>query len=194
MFFDDTNVRTTKIEGEAEIGLALKTGAVHRVIKEYVEKRMKLKVAERIAQDFMRGAVANERERLKRQAQMEYERKLKEQMERKELTRQKEERARLEDEKLKRVEEEKQKEEEELARRRLALEEKRSKVENELMQMDLSSTKIRDIKEKMDEAGINYVGATSREDLIAKLKARLPRLKLKLESSSAAGNEVCYNR
>lgn len=182
VFFDDRNVRTTKIEGEADIDLALKTGAIHRVVKEYVEKRVELKVTERIAQDFMRGASA--RQRLKREAEIEYERKLKEEMERKELVRQKEERRRLEDEKQKRIDDERR-EEEELARRRRALEEKRNRVEEDLLLMDLSSAKPRDIMRKMDEGGISHVGATSKEDLLAVLKSRFPKVKQKLENAES---------
>ena len=59
----------------------------------------------------------------------------------------------------------------------------RAEMEDELLLMDLSTMKIQDIKEKMTEAGIGHVGATSRADLIQKLKDKLSRLKNKLKSS-----------
>ena len=189
VFFDDDNVRTAHVEGEDEILLAIRTRAMHRAIKEYIDKKVKLKMAEQLAEQLFKGAIASEMEKRKRQ---EYENKLmieREEMERKELERQKEERRSLEEEKELKFEAEKR----ELERRKQALEEKRAKVEEDLMKMDLSNCKIKEIREKMDEAGISSVGATSREDLLEKLKSKLPRLKLKLENSQQVNPAIMYN-
>ena len=182
VFFDDSDVRTTKIEGEDDIRMGIGTGAIHRVIKQYIDQKMKLKMAERFAEELFKGAVASEMERRKKQAQLEYEKKLRidrEEMERKEMEREKK---RLEEEKQRKLEAER-KDEEELMRRKKALEQKRAHIEDDLMMMDLEHCKIRDIKEKMEEGGISSLGATCREDLLTKLKSKFPRLKQKLEHS-----------
>ena len=153
---------------------------------------MKLKLSERLAEELFKGAVASEIERRKRQAQLEYEERLKkerEEMERKEMERKREENRRLEEEKKKKLEAER---EEEMIKRRNELDRKRAEIEDELLLMDLSTMKIRDIKEKMTEAGIGHVGATSRADLIHKLKDKLPRLKNKLESSGVIQVHVIH--
>ncbi len=186
VFFDDDNVRTVHVEGEDEILLAIRTRAMHRAIKEYIDKKVKLKMAEQLAEQLFKGAIASEMEKRKRQ---EYDKKLmieREEMERKELERQKEEKRRLEEEKQFKLEAEKR----ELERRKQALDDKRSKVEEELMKMDLSSCRIKEIREKMDEGGISSVGATSREDLLEKLKNKLPRLKLKLENLQQVNRKI----
>ena len=182
VFFDD-DVRITKVEGENEIIFGLRTGAIHRVIKEYIDQKVKLKIAEQIAEQLFKGAIVGELEKRKRQAQLDYEQKLqaeREEMERKEIERQQQESRQMEKEKMERLEAEKRHDEE---RRQQVIDDKRAKVEDELLKMNLNTTKISVIKEMMKEGGISTVGALDRADLLAKLKTKLPRLKAKLENS-----------
>ena len=124
--------------------------------------------------------------RQRRQASIEYETKLKrekEEMERKQREKEEEERRKKQEEGRRRLRER----EDEERRKRMeeqekALEAKRkSGLVDDLMKMDLGSAKIRDIKDKMDELGLSYVGCTSRDDLINKLKSHYPVLKSKMD-------------
>ena len=58
MFFDDENVRIAQVEGAAEVRQAIRSGGLERVIKQYVDRRMKLKIAERLAGALFMGAIA----------------------------------------------------------------------------------------------------------------------------------------
>ena len=164
--------------------MAIRTGALHRFIKEFIDQRIKLKLVERFAEQLV-GAMADDA-RQRRQASIEYETKLKrekEEMERKQREKEEEERRKKQEEERRRLRER----EDEERRKRIdeqekALEAKRkSGLVDDLMKMDLGSAKIRDIKDKMDELGLSYVGCTSRDDLINKLKSHYPVLKSKMD-------------
>lgn len=79
VFFDDENVRIAQVEGAAEVRQAIRSGGLERVIKQYVDRRMKLKIAERLAGALFVGAIAGQVAR-RRQAQLEYEENLRKNM------------------------------------------------------------------------------------------------------------------
>ena len=185
VFFGD-KVHVIRAEGEDEVKLGLRTGAIHRKIKEYIDMRIKHKAAEHLAERFAEALLSSEAERRRRNARAEYEEKLKkekEEMEQKEKMK-KEEEQRKEEEARRKELEEKRVREEELKR---DLERKRLRVAEGLNRMDLSTAKIRDIKEKMEEAGISYIGLTSREELIKRLRENLPQLQQRLGSANQVG-------
>lgn len=189
ILFDDS-VRIARVEGEDEIRIGLRTGAIERVIKTFIDRRIKLKLSEQLAEELV-GHMVSEAERRRRQARLEYEEKLKKEREEMEYKEKEREKQRLEEERKKKLDEEE-------AKRKLEEDKRRSLVEDELLMMDLSSAKIRDIKEKMDDLRISHVGATCREDLLQKLRDKVPRLRVKLDQPSSQyqqtdGNLSSYN-
>ena len=179
ILFDDS-VRIARVEGEDEIRIGLRTGAIERVIKTFIDRRIKLKLSEQLAEELV-GHMVSEAERRRRQARLEYEEKLKKEREEMEYKEKQREKQRLEEERKKKLDEEE-------AKRKLEEDKRRSLVEDELLMMDLSSAKIRDIKEKMDDLRISHVGATCREDLLQKLRDKVPRLRVKLDQPSSQVN------
>ena len=179
VFFGDDDVYTKKAEGEEEIRLALRVGAFEKIIKDYIEKRIGLKLAERLA-----GAVADDIARQRRQASIEYEQKLKkekDEIDAKVKARQVEQEKALEEERRKRLEAERKAEEAKHNEQKAKL---KAYVVDELLQMDLKKTKISVIKEKMNDLGISDTGCLSRDDLITRLKSNVPALKTKLDQDS----------
>ena len=199
VFFDDDKVHVIRAEGEEEVKLGLRTGVIERKIKEFIDRRIKLKAVEHLAEQFAGILLASEAERRRHNARAEYEEKLKkerEEMQQREEKRKKEEEQRKqEEERRRKLEEERRRQQEEERRRRLEEEKrreserrakeeaekkererKRRQVAEDLNKMDLSTAKIRDIKDKMEEAGIGYIGLTSREELIRRLKENFPNL------------------
>ena len=79
MCIRDRNVRVAQVEGAAEVRQAIRSGGLERVIKQYVDRRMKLKIAERLAGALFMGAIAGQVAR-RRQAQLEYEENLRKNM------------------------------------------------------------------------------------------------------------------
>ena len=80
----------------------------------------------------------------------------------------------LEEERRKRIEAEKKAQEAKEKEQHTKL---KAYAVDDLMRMDLSNAKPRDIKDKMEDLGISHVGCTSREDLLKKLAANVPSLK-----------------
>ena len=149
-FFDDDRVHIKQVNGEDKICLGIRSGAIEGTIKEFVDQRMKLKLAERLTEELAGVFVGDlKAERQKKEAQLEYEKKLKQDMERRE-------KERLENE-------------------------RRQRVIEELLRMDLKTARIPEIKQKMDELKINHRGALYREDLFQLLKSKIPQLKMKLD-------------
>lgn len=189
-FFDDDDVRIKKAEGEEEIKLALRIGAFEKIIKDFIDQRVKIKVAEKLVEHLVAGAVADDLARKRREASLEYEQKLKrerEEIEAKEKAKEREQERLLEEERQKRIEAEKRAEE---AKRNEQKAKLKAYVADELMQMDLKKAKISLIKEKMQDLGISDAGCLSREDLITRLKSNIPSLKAKLDQSSDQVNAV----
>ena len=135
--------------GEEKIKFGIRFGIIERTLKEFLEKRAKLKIAQRLAGAFMGD--------LERQQRNEYEEKLKKEKE--DLER------RL-----------KEKEKEEYQRKEKEKEEEERKIKDEIMRMDLKDAPIADIKKRMDKLHISHVGATTREDLIHQLQQSIPGL------------------
>ena len=75
VFFGD-KLHVIRAEGEDEVRLGLRTGAIQRKIKEYIDLRIKLKTTERLAEQFAEALLSSEAER-RRNARAEYEEKLK---------------------------------------------------------------------------------------------------------------------
>lgn len=141
---------------------------------------MKLKLAEKFAEQLA-GAMADEARR-KRQAAIEYEEKLKREKE-------KMEQKALEEERQKRLEAEKKAEEAKASEQRTKI---KAYATEEILKMDLSTARIRDIKDKMEDLGISYAGCTSRDDLIRKLTNNVPALKSKIDQTDGPGIQVMY--
>jgi hypothetical protein len=57
VFFPDDGTAIKSVEGEEGIRIALRTGTFHKAIKEFIDQRMKLKLAERMAEQLA-GAIA----------------------------------------------------------------------------------------------------------------------------------------
>ena len=57
-FFPDSGIAVKFVEGEENIKLALRTGSLHREIKQFMEQRIKLKVIERVTERLLVGAIA----------------------------------------------------------------------------------------------------------------------------------------
>ena len=104
-FFDDDGARIEQVNGEDKICLGIRSGAIEGIIKEFVDQRMKLKLAN----------------------------------------------------------------------------EKRQRVIEELLRMDLKTARIPEITKKMNELGINHSSALCREDLFELLKSKIPQLKMTLD-------------
>ena len=67
----------------------------------------------------------------------------------------------------------------------------RPKALDELMKMDLDTARIKDIKEVMSMLGVSYVGLYERKELLDKLKANVPELRLKTSSAQAHRYVLC---
>lgn len=186
VFFDDDGTRIKKAEGEEEIKLALRVGAFQSIIKGFIEQRLKLKLAERLAEQLA-GAMAGDINRRRREAAIEYEVKLKEEKEEMERKEKIQQQNALEEERRKRLEAEKKAEEAKANEQKAKL---KAYVIDDLMQMDLNTAKIREIKDKMDDLGIRYADCTTRDDLIRKLQANVPSLKIRMDQTD--GVKVLY--
>lgn len=57
VFFDDGGLRITQVEGAVEAAGAIKSGALEAIIKQYMERRMRLKATERLAGALLLGVV-----------------------------------------------------------------------------------------------------------------------------------------
>ena len=175
VFYDmETKLVIYKAEGTEEVRMALQSGKAKNIIKAFVDKRIKLKLSERLAEEFA-GALQEEQRRRARQV---YESKLRqerEEMERKEQARLDEEKQKLQEEKKKREEAEQQAY---AAKLRLMQERQRRRpqVVESLLKMDLNTCRIRELKDKMEDLGISHVGYTSRPELIERLKQDVPEL------------------
>jgi DNA repair exonuclease SbcCD ATPase subunit len=179
--FDDDDIIIKRAEGEDEIKVALRIGAFEQIIKEFIDKRMKLKLAERLAEEFA-GAVASDIARKK--ASLEYEQKLKkekEDIEKKEKERQEQNQKALENERIKRIDAEKKAEE---ARQKEQKAKLKAYVIDDLLSMDLKKAKVAEIKEKMADLGISSAGCFTRDALISVLKDNIPVLKTKLQQEN----------
>ncbi|XP_003388321.1 PREDICTED: uncharacterized protein LOC100631577 [Amphimedon queenslandica] len=183
LFFDDDGVRIKKAEGEEEIKMALRIGAFEKIIQDFIDQRMKLKLAEKFAEQLA-GAMASDIARKRREAALEYEEKLRKEKAEKERKEKEAREKELEEERRKRIEAEKKAEEAKASEQKARL---KSYAVDELMRMDLNNAKIRDIKDKMDDLGLSYAGCTSREDLIKKLTANVPSLKTKMDQTDGGG-------
>lgn len=58
VFFADDGIEIRKAEGEENIRMAIRSGVIHRGIKEFIDKRVKLKIAEKMAEHLLVGALA----------------------------------------------------------------------------------------------------------------------------------------
>ena len=183
LFFDDDGVVRKKAEGEEEIKMALRIGAFEKIIQDFIDQRMKLKLAEKFAEQLA-GAMASDIARKRREAALEYEEKLRKEKAEKERKEREAKERELEEERRKRIEAEKKAEEAKANEQKAKL---KSYAVDELMRMDLNNAKIRDIKDKMDDLGVSYAGCTSREDLIKKLTTNVPSLKSKLDQTDGGG-------
>ena len=61
--------------------MAIRSGVIHRGIKEFIDKRVKLKIAEKMAEHLLVGALAGGLMMRRRQAGIEYNEKLKKERE-----------------------------------------------------------------------------------------------------------------
>lgn len=156
-FFDENGVRIKQVEGEDKIKFGISLGIIENTIKEFLEKRAKIKIAEKMSEHFTELLLGDLEKRKQRQ---EYEERLKKE------AHDLEERLK-ENEQQRKEEEEKQKKMEDDKRRKM----------NELHAMDLQTAKISHIKTKMDDLKISYVGATTREDLLQQIKKAIPSVK-----------------
>lgn len=87
VFYDDDGIYKASYEGVAEIREALSRGRIQAVIKEFMERRMKLKLAEHLAGQLAAHVLGA---RL-RQARSEYEDRMKKTLEERKKLREKEE-------------------------------------------------------------------------------------------------------
>lgn len=153
-FFDVAGVRIKQVEGEDRIKLGIRLGIIEDTIKEFLDKRAKIKVAEKMSEHLTELLMGDLEKRKQRQ---EYEDRLKKE-------------ARDLEERLKESEQQRKEEEE---KQKKMEEDKRKKV-NDLLTMDLQAAKIFDIKTKMDDLKISHVGALTRDDLLQRIKKAIP--------------------
>ena len=182
VFYDDDGMRIRTAQGVEEVRLAMRTGWFKTRIRDFLEQRAKLKLAERLAEELA-GHLKNEMEERQKRARLEYEERLRRERERErleELRRQQEE-AEREQEKRERENRERQREAIEIKKREREEELRRSRPQamDELMKMDLNTARIRDIKEVMSKLGISYVGLYERKEMVDRLKANVPELRTK---------------
>ena len=57
VFFHDDGLRISQVEGTVEATMAIKSGALSAIIKQNIERRMKLKAAERLAGALLMGVM-----------------------------------------------------------------------------------------------------------------------------------------
>ncbi len=57
VFFDDGGLRVMQVEGAMEATKAIKSGAIEAIIKQFVDRRRKLKITERLAGALLLGVV-----------------------------------------------------------------------------------------------------------------------------------------
>ena len=57
VFFDDGGLRISQVEGVVEATMAIKSGALSAIIRQNIERRMKLKAAERLAGALLMGVM-----------------------------------------------------------------------------------------------------------------------------------------
>lgn len=57
VFFADDGIEIRKAEGEENIRMAIRSGVIHRGIKEFIDKRVKLKIAEKMAEHLLVGVI-----------------------------------------------------------------------------------------------------------------------------------------
>lgn len=183
VFFDDDGTRLKKAEGEEEIKMALRIGAFEKIIQDFLEQRAKLKLAEKFAEQLA-GAMAGDIARRRREENEEKLKREKEEKERKEREERERRQKELEEERRKRIEAEKKAQEAKEKEQQAKL---KAYAVDDLMRMDLSNAKPRDIKDKMEDLGISHIGCTSREDLLKKLAANVPSLKDKIDRINQGG-------
>ncbi len=65
VWYGDDSTFLAKFEGEGEVKVAIRTGRLEAVIKEFIERRVKLKLAEKLAEELAEhvGKQMSERER-----------------------------------------------------------------------------------------------------------------------------------
>lgn len=193
-FLEDGKVTLQKYEGFQEIVAAFNSGRYRRTLEDWVEKKIKRKVAEKMAEGVAGAFVeaAKEREdRLRR----EYEEKLRQQREelrRKERQvvaererREEEERKRYEEEQLRKDEEGKRREEES-RRKESELRETRARNIGKLKEMDLENAPVKEMKTLMSEMGISTAGLLNRADYLERLYTTIPSLKRKRNESESS--------
>ena len=81
VFFADDGTEIRKAEGEENIRMAIRSGVIHRGIKDFIDKRIKLKIVEKMAERLLVGAIASGLMVRRRQSGDEYNEKLKKEME-----------------------------------------------------------------------------------------------------------------
>lgn len=169
VFYGDGSVARAKFEGNAEIR---EIGRIKGVIKELVDRRVKLKVAEGLAEGLAHHVKSqiSEKERKMRE---EYEDKLKREMSEKE-----EEFKKKDEEKKRKEEQEELDKDKKLRLAREKLQELRPEHLKELQQMNLDKAPIRELKGIMEKMGISPRGCISRKDLKEKLLENVPELRL----------------
>ncbi len=57
VFFDDNTLRISQVEGAVEATAAIKSGALESIIKQNMERKVRLKMTERLAGALLLGAV-----------------------------------------------------------------------------------------------------------------------------------------
>ena len=187
-----------KYEGFQEIVVAFNTGKYRRTLEDWVEKKIRRKVAEKMAEGVAGAFVeaAKEREdRLRR----EYEEKLRQQREELRRTERQvaaerekrhEEERRHQDAEQQRKEEDKRRRDEESRRRERELVEIRERNISKLKEMDLESAPVREMKALMNEMGVSTAGLLNRADYLERLYSTFPFLKRRRNESGSSSHSA----
>ena len=195
-FLEDGKISLQKFEGFQEIVTAFNSGRYRRTLEDWVERKIKRRVAEKMAEGVAGAFVeaAKEREaRLRR----EYEEKLRQQRE--ELRRKERQ---VTEERERREEEERKRQGEERLRRdmeELKLEEQSRRKESELREartrnlailkeMDLENAPVKEMKSLMTEMGISTAGLLNRGDYLDTLYKTFPVLQRRRNTSESSSH------
>ena len=193
VFYDDDGMRIRSAQGVEEVRLAMRSGWLKSRIADFLEQRAKLKLAEKLAEELAGHFIRNELEEKRKRARLEYEQRLRREREAEELKARLEQQEQQEKEEKERRDRERQREAIEIKKQEIEEERRRNrpKALDELMKMDLDTARIKDIKEVMSMLGVSYVGLYERKELLDKLKANVPELRLKTSSAQAHRYVLC---
>lgn len=174
---DDDKVAIYKAEGVIEVQRSLQTNRAKEVMEMFLERRKKLKIAEKLAEHLTDALRADMQQRQRERGRREYEEKLRREKEALERERAKEaeQRQRFEAERRE-MEESLKRYKEEQKRNEYQSQEARKRKVEELNQLDLSEVRVGVIKEKMQALGISHAGCLTRTDLITRLQSKVPEL------------------